>query len=131
VISVTDAITHDFKTKYQGLSVSRFLTITNGFEGEANAPAARAPRQRQVFLHLGSLYFDRGIEGFCRAVAKLIAGERLARDSVRFLFVGGISTEILAAAEREVPELLAEKIIEFRPRVPYEEGQRILGDADI
>ena len=131
VVSVVELITKDFRTTYADLPSDKFLTITNGFEGTPVRQKQTASGDRKLFLHLGSLAFDRKIENFCRAVRKLVEWKTIGADRTKILFVGSISPACREAAQREAPELFANGLIEFRDRVPYEEGQELIAAADV
>jgi glycosyltransferase involved in cell wall biosynthesis len=56
---------------------------------------------------------------------------RLNPAEIKVLFLGPVDPSIVASAQQEAPELLQNKCIEFRPRVPWEEGQKILDSANV
>ena len=131
VVSVVDLISDDFRSTYAALPADKFVTITNGFEGPRVATAQVRRDDRMIFLHLGSLAFDRKIENFCRAVRKLVDANLIAIDKAKILFVGSISPACWQRAQGEAPELFASGLIEFRDRVPYDEAQGMLASADV
>ena len=130
VTSVVEGVRDEFRAKYSNVNPEKFLTIPNGFEGEISAspPSKHSPR---LILHLGSLYGGRRIDTFCEAVLRLIDRGSLTPDSLRIEFVGGIDPSIRAAAERSAATLLRRGILHFRARVPFEEGQKMLRNADL
>jgi glycosyltransferase involved in cell wall biosynthesis len=132
VVSVVDMISEEFRSTYPEVRPEKFVTITNGFEGELRFDSdSPANNQQKTILHLGSLYCDRRIENFCRAVEKLIQTGRMSSESVQIIFVGPIAAEYRSRAERETPDLFEKKVIQFRHRVPYAEGQQMLRSADV
>lgn len=127
VVCVTDEMRVDVQRMHPECPGSKFLTITNGFD-LAELPLARpepAPGRR-LFLHLGTLYGDRKIDKFCRALSQLVLRGEIDPTRFQVLFVGTMGTEFIDAARQSAPELVEKGVIEFRSRVNWEESQQLL-----
>src|SRR5260370_7825969 len=79
---------------------------------------------------LGSIYGLRRIDTFLRAIAELTRSGRLDSNSFQLTFQGQVSYDFIAAAEQSCPELMRNRCLQFRPRVSWEEAQKILASAD-
>jgi len=130
VTSVVEGVRDEFRGKYRDIDPEKFLTIPNGFEGQV-AATQRSKHSPRLILHLGSLYAGRRIDTFCWAVSNLIERGCISPDALRIEFVGGIDPAIRAAAEQYGGGLLKRGILNFRSRVPFEEGQNLLRGADM
>jgi glycosyltransferase involved in cell wall biosynthesis len=130
VISVVEGVRDEFTAKYSDINPERFLTIPNGFEGEVQI-AQREKYSPRLILHLGSLYGGRRIDTFCQAISNVIERGSISHDALRIEFVGGMDPAIRASADHHGARLLERGILHFRERVPFEEGQSLLGNADL
>ena len=131
VLCVASEIADEFRREYPEISGDKFVTITNGIEGEFALPKASPSRARRVVLHLGSLYGDRRIQPFLQAVVDLARTGAVNLECLRFLFVGLIDSQIVREASQEMSYLEQFGAIELRAPVPYEEGQRLLASSDL
>ena len=131
VVCVASEIADDFREKYRTVSPDKFVTITNGIEGDFDLPMPKVPNTRRSVLHLGSLYGDRRIQPFLEAVVKLARTGAVNLEGLRFLFVGLIDPQIARQASQEISYLEQFGAIEFRTLVPYEQGQRLLASSDL
>lgn len=131
VLCVTNGIRDQFVRRFRGMDASKFVTLTNGFDGVSTA-AHKIERTKPItFLHLGELYAGRRIDALCQAVQDLLRRGRLKIGDVKLLFVGPSDSTIIEAATRIAPELIQNNVLEFRPRVNFLEGQQILKSADV
>jgi hypothetical protein len=130
VTTVVEGVRDEFRGKYRDIDPEKFLTIPNGFEGEV-ATTRRSKHSPRLILHLGSLYAGRRIDTFCQAISNLIDRSRISPDALRIDFVGGVDPAIRAAAEQSSGGLLQRGILNFHSRVPFEEGQKLLREADM
>ncbi len=131
VVAVVDGVRDEFRHKYADEPPEKFLTISNGYEGEEDGSHAATPHHPRVLLHLGSLYGDRRIDGFCVALSNLIERGKVNAGDVHVLCVGPVSADIRSRAEAVAPQLIQKGVLEFRASVPFEEGQRLLRTADV
>jgi len=130
VICVTDEARDDLLRVHPGVPAKKFLTIPNGFDaGEAPPGAGASSDGRQLFVHLGTLYGDRRVDGFCRAIGQLVRDGALNPAQFKVLFVGDADPGFIEGAHREAPGLLQSGTIEFCPRVDWDKGQRLLSQA--
>ncbi|MCI0540365.1 MAG: glycosyltransferase [Verrucomicrobiales bacterium] len=131
VICNTDRLRMFFRKTYPNLLDEKFLHLPNGFDESAPpAPSIQAKGERRLFLHIGSLYAQRRVDTFCRAVSGLVQSGKLPPGSFRVVFLGDTDRRIAAAARESAPELFADGSIEFRPRVSWHEAQELLWQAD-
>lgn len=127
VVCVAEEMRADFTYMYPDAPASRFVTITNGFDlAELSSAASEPAPARRLCLHLGSLYGDRKIDNFCRALSQLVLRGEIDPASFHVLFVGTLENEFIDAARQSAPELVDAGVIEFRSTVSWEEGQRLL-----
>ncbi|MGH9861527.1 MAG: glycosyltransferase [Candidatus Acidiferrales bacterium] len=131
VICNTDRLRMFFRKTYPTLPDEKFLHLPNGFD-ESTQPAfsMHAKDERRLFLHIGSLYAQRRVDTFCRAVGSLVQSGKLPRRSFRVVFLGDTDPKLAAAARESAPKLFADGSIEFRPRVSWHEAQHLLWQAD-
>ena len=131
VVCIADAMADDFRRRYSDAPPGKFLTITNGIEGEISPPEPLPPHEPRILFHLGSLYGDRRLENLFRAVIKLIKDGDVRPGSWKLLFVGLIDDQILLRARDEIAYLQQQGMLEIRDRIPFDEGQKALRSADI
>lgn len=130
VVCNTDRFRERLLTDFPELPGNTFVTITNGVDETALPMVKAEPRPTKLLLHLGSLYGGRRIDTFCRAVRNLVENQTLDPSTFQVLFVGDMAAALVAGGEREAPELVKSKCIEFRKRVSWKEAQGILAEAD-
>ena len=131
VLCVTNGIRRQFLQRFPKLDSSKFVTLTNGFDALSTSTRKTARNKPLICLHLGELYAGRRVDTLCCAVQDLVRREKLETGEVKFLFVGPSDPEIVEAASHIAPELIQTRTVEFRPRVSFEEGQRLLNSADV
>jgi glycosyltransferase involved in cell wall biosynthesis len=131
IVCVASEIAEDFRKTYQAVPGDKFVTITNGIEGDPVFSEARHHGPKRLLLHLGSLYGDRRIRPLLQAVVELARSGAISPESLRFLFVGLIDPQMAREASEEISYLEQFEAIEFRERVPFEEGQRLLASSDV
>jgi len=130
VICNTDRLRRAYQNCYGDVDASKFRTLTNGYEHSRTSYETRISSGKRIFLHLGSIYGLRRIDTFLQAIADLTHSGQLDPNSFQLIFQGQISGDFIAAAERSCPDLLRSGCLQFRPRVSWEEAQRILAGAD-
>jgi glycosyltransferase involved in cell wall biosynthesis len=130
VVCNTDRLRRAYQNCYGDVDGVKFRTLTNGYEDSRISYQARPSSGKRIFLHLGSIYGLRRIDTFLQAIADLTRSGRLDSNSFQLIFQGQISNDFIAAAEEICPDLLRCGCLEFRPRVSWEEAQRILTGAD-
>ncbi len=116
------------------LVAHKVITIPNGFDrapSSLTGGATRAKGGPRKFLHIGNLYGGRRINVFCKVVASLVCGGRLAPDSVRILLIGDVDRDIARDARESAPALFENGMIAFLPRVDWQRAQQYLHDADV
>jgi glycosyltransferase involved in cell wall biosynthesis len=132
VLCVTEGIKTQLIERYAALPSAKFVTLTNGFDGSLGSGQRRASQRSQLFcVHLGQLYAGRRIDTFCKALMNLVQAGKLNPKEIKIVFLGPAAPTIVASAHLEARELIENGCIEFRPMVPWEEGQRILDGADV
>jgi glycosyltransferase involved in cell wall biosynthesis len=110
----------------------RVIIIPNGFESShVDAVRLNSGHGPRCFLHAGSLYRDRNVSLFCRAVESLISSGRLKPDGARFILMGDAESYIQREALISAPSLFERGIISFHPRVEWGKAQQSLGEADV
>jgi len=130
VLCNTDRMRQAFQRRYSALNTAKFRTLTNGFE-DLPAPRIVPAHPKRLLLHLGSIYANRRIDTFLKALAGLACSGRLSAESFRVIFQGDINASHLAEATKIVPDLLKSKCVEFRPRVNWEEAWQLLWQSDL
>jgi glycosyltransferase involved in cell wall biosynthesis len=129
ILCNTERMRQAFQCHYSDLDPSRFRTLTNGYE-DPGVPASIERNSKRLFLHLGSIYGLRRIDTFLQAIAELTCSGSLDSGSFRLVFQGSVSPELVIAAQRRFPELVRNACLEFRSRVSWKDGQRLLWSAD-
>lgn len=134
VVLNTPPMQQDFAAHYPAKIAAKFLTIPNGFDGDALdrgiRPVARtAPRDTLVLCHTGSLYQARDPRPLFRALASLRQAGTLPADAFRLQLVGGSGGEFDAPAE--VQRLGLADVVEFVPPVSHGESLGYLRAADV
>ena len=131
VICNTHRLQEMLVSEYQHLSGSKFITLTNGFADPVPTVGMSFAKENEVTaLHLGTIYGERRIDKFASALMDLWQAGKLD-PNLKVKFVGSTQSELVQAIEREVPELLRKDILQFIPRVPFNEGQRLLAGANL
>jgi glycosyltransferase involved in cell wall biosynthesis len=130
ILCNTDRLRSKMITEFPILPENRFVTLTNGFDGEMGLARTPVGSSTLTFLHLGMLYGDRRIDGLARAV-KRVWDEQCSQHRVKFVFLGGEEAGSREQVMRFAPDLLENGAIEFRPRVPRSELRGILAAADV
>jgi len=122
VVSVAQPMTDYFESLYKGASMTRFLTIPNGFDAADQSPIelpAAAQHERVRIGFVGTVYnkTQRHVKAFADALAK--------RKEVEFelTFCGEMSNEIRAL-------LIASNVTCLEP-VSHSEAQKMLSKTDI
>jgi hypothetical protein len=132
VICNTDRLRTAFGRFRPEVPADKLVTLTNGFDDPLTPPppagARSGPRR---FLHLGSLYGNRRVDTFCRALAMLVARGALDPAAFTVLFIGDNDSRFVREAQAAAPELMAKGCLEFRPRVSWEAADRMRWDADL
>jgi hypothetical protein len=101
--------------------------LNNGYDDSASVqPMTQASAPQKLLLHLGSLYGERRIDTFLLAIAQLVNTGRLRSEATKVLFQGDMDAKYIAEATRLVPELVKGNVVEFRPRVPFDEARKLL-----
>ena len=158
VTCVTDYIRDDFARRYRAMPPTKFVTLTNGYDCDSShrsdppgtssvppltcdegrtesTPTAGLEGQTQgsrcLVLHLGDLYGGRRVDAFCQAVQDLVDSGKVNPDSIKILFMGNNDPLIVQAACQRAPALMRSNCIEFRDRVSWQEGQRVLAEANL
>lgn len=132
VVCNTGALRDLFLKTYPALPPGKFEVITNGFDEISVPPcAARSSQDPRLCLHTGSLYAGRKVDTFCEAVASLVRSGRIPAGSLRIVFLGDADADLAAAARQRAPELFAQGMAEFRPRVSWQQAQQLMCEADI
>lgn len=133
IICNTDRLRNQMISEFPALPDTDFVTLTNGFDDRptsAESLRCGAPDQSVSFLHIGTLYGDRRIDGLARAV-KHLRDQNQWKQGARVVFLGGEEEEARAQVSSAAPELLEDGIIEFRPRVARSELPSIMATASV
>lgn len=119
IVSISDPLTEDLRNKHPGEPVSKFRTITSGFDPEDFAAlndAAPAPHSPWTIIHGGNFYLQRKADTFLEAVKELVAGNEVRKNALRIEFVGQAdSVETLRT------KLGLEDTVATFPRIPHSE----------
>jgi glycosyltransferase involved in cell wall biosynthesis len=130
VICNTDRLRTAFSRFHPEIS-AKLVTLTNGFDDPLTAPPEKIQSGPRCFLHLGSLYGQRRIDTFCRALTMLVGGGVLDPATFKVLCVGDHEASFVREAAAAAPELVARGCIEFRSRVNWEAADRLRWEADL
>jgi hypothetical protein len=128
VVLLTDRSRDAFMRRYPAEPISKFVTITNGFDAqdfERLGPVAREP----VFTitHIGTLYFRRSPRGFLDAVLRLIQDGKIPATGIRVVFAGDVVDGHLPEAPR--PGLAG--VITATGRISHQEALAWMCRADL
>lgn len=134
VVLNTPPMQEDFAAHYPPTIAAKFLTIPNGFDGDAldrgmKAVQRTAPADTLVLCHTGSLYQARDPRPLFRALASLRRDGELPPDALHLQLVGGSGGEF--DAQGEVKRLGLEGVVEFIPPVSHGESLGYLRAADV
>lgn len=129
VLCTTDAIRDSFLHEYPSLPPSRFTTLTNGFDGSFASTLARADNSPRLLVHAGTLYGNRRIDGFCKALQDLVNAGKLAANDFKVLFLGDTDDSFVAGAHQVAQALIEENCIQFVKRVCWHDMKQIIGRA--
>jgi len=132
VLSTTEGVRRTFIERYPTLSTTKFLTLTNGFDGcRPVGPVPSPAKNQRLFLHTGKLYGGRRIDAFCQAFADLVRAGRIDPVRAKVLFLGETDPGFAETAREFAPDLVRDGRVEFHPMVDWDVAQRILGEADV
>jgi glycosyltransferase involved in cell wall biosynthesis len=131
VICNTDRLRNALANTYPREENTKFYTLTNGYERSRKQKLGPTVEGRKLFLHMGSIYGRRRIDGFCQAISQLVTARMLNPREFKVLFQGDISPSFIEQVGVLAPELLNNGCLEFNPRVDWEEAQRTLWQADL
>jgi glycosyltransferase involved in cell wall biosynthesis len=131
VVCTTDGIADNFRAKYHELPPEKFVTITNGIDGEYSVPTVNATNARRHLVHLGSLYGDRRLRPTLQAILQLISSSKLDPAAIRASFAGAIDQKVLDEAKTELSALQQLGVINLCGLLPYQEAQNMLASADL
>jgi len=132
-VTLTNGYDYEYRNLLGTCSVSG-LTSGEGRTESCSRTSRAEPvikQQRCLVLHLGDLYGGRRVDTFCQAVQNLVRSGKINPGSLTILFLGNNDPSILKAACQLAPELTQSKYIEFRDRVSWQEGQKLLAEADL
>lgn len=130
VICNTEALRQDFIARSPALPASKFVTLTGGFD-DSVIPQPEPKGSRRILLHLGDIYLSRRIDTFCQAMRSLIDSGKIEPNSVKVLFVGEVDPMAKFAAGRQLSDLIGHELVEFIPRMNWQQAQRLLWGADL
>ncbi|HVA62080.1 MAG TPA: glycosyltransferase [Terriglobales bacterium] len=131
VLCNTDALHQDFVARYPRVPPQRFVTLTNGFDGEPGAELAPAAGRPRLCLHLGSLYGKRRIDTFCQATERLLERGQLQPGQIQIALVGEADAVFPLIAAQHAPRALASGLIEFRTVVGKAAAEDLLAQAGL
>jgi hypothetical protein len=126
----TNALRQDFIARYPALLAAKFVTLTGGFDDNV-IPEPEPRGSRRILLHLGDIYLSRRIDTFCQAVHSLIDSGKIEPNSMKVRFVGEVDPMTKFAARQQLSDLLGRELVEFIPRMNWQQGQRLLWSADL
>jgi len=132
VVCNTQRLRNGMRQAYAGVKPDKFRFLSNGYDDSVSLQASSKQLGTQkLLLHLGSLYGERRIDTFLSAFAKLLRSGRISPHSAKILFQGDTDAKYISEADSMVPDLMAEKSVEFRPRVRFQEAQQLLRSSDL
>ena len=130
IVFVAEGNRDDFAAHYGPHIARKFHLVPNGCDpAEIDAierPAVPAGAAH-VMLHAGSLYAGRTPVPVFKAVARALGKGLLDRDTFRLRFLGAslIATDLVEVCR----QLRIDDVVEFRPRVPRQEGLKAIVSA--
>ncbi len=125
VCFTAQSTTQAYAARYPDLA-SRFVTITNAYEGELLAPAPRAQGDRLELVHFGNCYGPRSLATVLHAIRGLCDGPCRPED-FRITNLGRIGERDLELAR----ELGLGSCLEVHTALPLAEGIERLRHADL
>lgn len=128
VIYVTQAGSEGFFSHFGGCR-EKFVTIHNGYDEADILPFSNTapPSNRFVMTSLGSLYGDRDVRPFLRAVAELMKEGLIDDKNICIKLIGAENKLLLS----EIKYLGLENIVSIYPRIPQQEAFRELSESHL
>ena len=96
-VAVNREILEDFTGRYKGLDVSRFVTISNGFDEEDFEGIEREEPQKLTLVHTGSLFAARDPRELREALSSLCRNEPGFAEGVELVLAGRVDREVVEA----------------------------------
>jgi glycosyltransferase involved in cell wall biosynthesis len=131
VVSVSYAITNNFKVRYPKEPASKFITIRNGFDPADFPPsltqARRGPTDKLRITFLGTIVRLHTPRYFLQAVADLARHDPTLPSKLEVHFYGRVANEELSHFLQ--PELNG--IVQNHGYLPHHECPRILCESDV
>src|SRR5512146_3259322 len=87
IICNTERLRMRMISEFPALPETHFVALTNGFDSDMRIASASPTPNGVMFLHIGTLYGDRRIDGLVRAIKHLRDRNQL-KPGARFVFLG-------------------------------------------
>ncbi len=136
VILITQEMHDDFVRHYSDVPAEKFQLFNNGFDPE-NLPenmngALRLEKNRTRirFIHAGSLYKHRDPTPILHALKNLLDAEKISRDALEVLFVGGITDHQQHTKALSLEMGLGE-VVKFISKVSYQKSLEYMANSDV
>jgi glycosyltransferase involved in cell wall biosynthesis len=131
VVCNTERMREAFTAKFSGEMPSKFKTIPNGFETLDQPSRDTSAGRRKVILHLGTIYGNRKIDGFCRALLKLMESGDLRPESHVVEFYGVNDANYEREAKQKYPQLFSSGLLSLNARIPFAEARARMWASDV
>jgi glycosyltransferase involved in cell wall biosynthesis len=136
VVSTTDGITEDFRTRYNKENPNKFITLTNGYDPEDFDQLQREQDRKSgkgfCIVHTGVLRRERSPKFFLCALRQLIEENPEVENFIKVIFVGqNLSFNDGKTIEDYIEELRLEKVVRITGFVPRSESLQYQKSADL
>lgn len=132
VICVTKEMTKDLKIHYPN-QLNKFFTLYNGYDSDLQKtiPAAKLPKNRIIFSHIGSLYQKRNPEPIFHALKNLLEKKSdQTQENIIFQFIGPVSDDLKYILK--IPKLLdIDKNVRFIQKVSYSKSLEMMANSNV
>lgn len=131
----TQGLRDTYARRYPRLA-HRFRVLPNGYERSAQAaastprPTEAGPRRPANLVYAGSLYRPSEVDVFLDGVARFAARRPDASAALEITFLGAVTAECRAAADRWMDDPGVAAIVRFRGFVPRAEAIAAIAEAD-
>jgi glycosyltransferase involved in cell wall biosynthesis len=128
IVLLTDRSRDTFVQRYPAELPGKFVTITNGFDGQDFERLGAVTREPIFSIaHIGTLYFRRSPRGLLDAVSRLIQDGKIPETGIRVVFAGDVADGHLPAAPG--PGLAG--VVTTTGRIPHQEALAWMCRADL
>jgi glycosyltransferase involved in cell wall biosynthesis len=127
VVTATEPITQDFRQRYPEIPTDRFITITNGFDGEDFRDVAKdADNEHFTITYAGTLFGAASPRALFQAARQLLNRAPQWRAALRFRFIGAM----IEPYRRMIDEFNLGDITRVDGYLPHDEALAVMTAAD-